>query len=223
VRRELNIWEHSQGLLALNLARGLDEAPEMDSSAQGAELIAPLMAKSLCPKLLDAGCGGGHFYHSLARRGINVDYYGLDKSPQVAQTAREAFKTKGLDPQRILTGSMEDLCGLTFDLGVIINTLTFCADFREPLDRIINTGVRGLVIRDNFGPQTVIRWEEDGFLDEGFNHLCGYWNRWSTREVTEFLAKRAFETKIVLDQRTKGQMELVVNKPYYWSWLVAWK
>jgi SAM-dependent methyltransferase len=195
----------------------------MDSSAQGAELLAPFAAALKSPRLLDVGCGGGHFYHSLKRRGLSADYFGLDSSRQAVRTARAAFETLGLDRGRIILGRVEDLFGLEFDLAVIINTMTFCADFRQPLDRIIDTGVRAVVIRDNFGPETEIRWEPDGFLDEGFNHLCGYWNRWSEAAVADFFSQRGFATKKVMDNRTKGQMELVVNKPYYWSWLLAWR
>ncbi|MDR1870372.1 MAG: class I SAM-dependent methyltransferase [Deltaproteobacteria bacterium] len=222
MRPELNIWERSKGLLKLITARGLAKAPEMDSAAQGAELLAPFV-KGHNLKLLDVGCAGGHFYHSLVRRGLKVDYYGLDSSPKAVRRARFAFKKLGLDPKRIIAGAVEDLYGFQFDLAAVINVLTFRPDFREPLDRLVDAGVKALVVRDNFGPETVIRWEIDGYLDEGYNHLKGYWNRWSLSEVQDFLASRGFQSALYEDQRTRGQMELVVDKPYYWSWLTAWR
>jgi SAM-dependent methyltransferase len=216
----LNIWEKSRGLLDLIYARGLDRAPEMDCAAQGAELLAPLIGSNR-PRLLDAGCAGGHFYHSLARRGLKVDYYGLDSSPQTVALAQAAFRTLGLEPRRLVLGALADLAGWKFELAAVINTLSFNPDFREPLDRILDCGVRALVIRDNFGPQTVIRWEPDGYLDEGHNHLRGYWNQWSLAETREFLASRGFQSQAVEDRRVRGQVEMVVGKPYRWSWLVA--
>jgi SAM-dependent methyltransferase len=221
---ELNIWERSQGLLELVYARGLDQVPEMDAAAQGAELLAPFIkSASPKPRLLDVGCAGGHFYHSLKKRGLEVDYYGLDYSPKMVAQAQKALAQLGLDPRRIILGAIADLSGFSFELGILINTLTFCPDFREPLDRLVDTGLTALVIRDNFGPKTVIRWETDGYLDEGYNHLKGYWNQWSVAEVREFLGSRGFETREVMDRRTQGQVEMVVDKPYYWSWLVAFR
>jgi SAM-dependent methyltransferase len=192
----------------------------MDSAAQGAELLASFVGSNR-PRLLDVGCGGGHFYHSLARRGLAVDYFGLDSSPKVVAQARRAFAELGLDPTRILLGAVEDLRDEKFELAAFINVLSFRPDYREPVDRVLDCGVKALVVRDNFGPKTEIRWETDGFLDDGYNHLKGYWNRWSTEEFQDFLATRGFWAQTEEDRRTRGQMELVVGKPYYWSWLVA--
>ncbi|MDR1578448.1 MAG: class I SAM-dependent methyltransferase [Deltaproteobacteria bacterium] len=232
-KEALNIWEHAQGLLELVYARGLDQVPEMDAAAQGAELLAPFIGQPVFggdpenqlvltrPRLLDVGCGGAHFYHSLKKRGLLVDYFGLDSSHKMVGRARKAFEVLGLDPQRILLGAVEDLWERRFELAVVINVLTFCPDFREPLDRLVDAGVKALVIRDNFGPTTTIRWEPDGYLDEGFNHLKGYWNQWGKDEVSLFFQSRGFRTEFVLDRRTQGQVEMVVDKPYHWSWLVA--
>jgi SAM-dependent methyltransferase len=217
---DLNIWESSKGLLELVYARGLDRAPEMDCAAQGAELLRPFIGLNK-PRLIDVGCGGGHLRHSLNRRGLSVEYYGLDVSPKIVAAARRAFSELGLDPKRIILGAAEDLSGAPFDIAAVINFLTFRPDFREPLDRLCDLGVRAMVIRDNFGPKTEILWERDGFLDEGRNHLRGYWNRWETGEVRSFLESRGFYVREVEDLRTKGGVETVVGKPYYWSWLVA--
>ncbi|MDR2300647.1 MAG: class I SAM-dependent methyltransferase [Deltaproteobacteria bacterium] len=222
---ELNIWEHSQALRELCYRRGLDLEPEMDCAAQGAELLAPFIKSSQNKrlKLLDVGCGGGHFYHSLKRRGLEVDYRGLDYSPSIVAVARKAFIELGLDPQKIILGDLRDLTGFECDLAAMINVLSFNADFREPLNRLAETGARVLVIRDFFGPKTVITYETDGFLDNGFNHLKGYWNEWSSPEVADCLSALGYQANFLIDKRTQGQTELVVNKPYRWSWLLAEK
>jgi SAM-dependent methyltransferase len=174
-------------------------------------------------KLLDVGCGGGHFYLSLKRLGLEVDYHGLDYSPSIVRIAKSAFKKLALDPSKIILADVCDLKDFQCELVVMINTLSFNADFRRPLDRLIETGAEAIVIRDFFGRKTVVRWETDGFLDPGFNHLKGYWNEWSRTEVTGFLSASGYQTTFVVDSRTKGKPELVVNKPYRWSWLVAHK
>ncbi len=53
--------------------------------------------------------------------------------------------------------------------------------------------------------------------------MKGYWNRWSAAEVKAFFAEYGYKAIEIVDDRTKGEMELVVGKPYYWSWLLAVK
>jgi SAM-dependent methyltransferase len=219
---KLNIWEHSKELQKLCRRRALDLEQEMDCAAQGALLLAPFVDRPKM-RLLDVGCGGGHFYHSLTRLRLVVDYFGLDYSPAMVRIARGAFRKLGLNPEKIILGNVCDLRDFDCSLVVMINTLSFNSDFREPLDRLAGTGAKVMVIRDNFGPKTIIKWEVDGFLDPDFNHLKGYWNQWSRHEVADFLDSLGYRTTFVVDSRTKGKTELVVNKPYHWSWLVAEK
>jgi SAM-dependent methyltransferase len=216
----LNIWEHSASLRKLCYRRALDLEPEMDCAAQAAELVAPYLDRPAL-KLLDVGCGGGHFYHCLVRRGLLADYYGLDYSPSLVRLAKAAFKKQGLDPQKIILGDVRDLRDFACDIALVVNTLSFNPDFRAPLDRLSQTGCSVMVIRDNFGAKTLVRYEIDGFLDQGFNHLKGYWNCWSVSEVSNFLSDYSFKVKYFIDRRTQGKVELVVGKPYHWSWLVA--
>jgi len=219
---ELNIWEHSAIAAELYRRRARNEAGEMDASAQAAEILAPFIQKAKTPpRLLDAGCGSGYLWHSFTRRGLAVEYHGLDYSPGLIAMGREELGRQGLPPARLQCGRIEDLRGQSFDLVTLINTLSFGPDFREPLYRLSETGAKVILIRDNFGPETVIRWEIDGYLDPGYNHLKAYWNRWSRAEVTAFLAEYGFTATEIADRRTGGQVEMVVDKPYYWSWLMA--
>lgn len=216
-----NIWEHSQPVRKLYAQRAAGEG-EMDASAQAAELLAPyIKGRSVPPKLLDAGCGSGYLWHSFAKRDLKVEYYGLDYSPSLVEIGRLILPDLGLPAERLMVGAIEDLWEQSFDLAALINTLSFCPDFRLPLDRLALTGAEVILIRDNFGSETMIRWEEDGYLDPGHNHLKAYWNQWNVAEVADFLAGYGFKTEQILDRRTGGRVEMVVDKPYYWSWLLA--
>jgi SAM-dependent methyltransferase len=225
---KLNIWEHSHSLRTLCRQRALGLSPEMDCAAQAAELLAPLAAELLAPlaashpmRLLDVGCGGGHLIHSLKKRSVGAEYFGIDSSPAMVDLAKSAFEEQGFGAHRIMLGDISSLSDFDCELAAIVNVLSFNPDFRAPIQRLADAGAAAMVIRDNFGPRTEIRWETDGFLDEGHNHLKGYWNRWSLGEVTEFLDLLGFEVFPVEDRRVRGGMETVVGKPYHWSWLVA--
>lgn len=220
---ELNIWEHSQNVRRLYAQRAHGHG-EMDAAAQAAELLSPAIKAwpgPWPPRLLDAGCGSGYLYHSFKKRALEVDYHGLDYSPSLVAIGQSILPAHGLAAEKLRLGAIEDLRGEFFDLAVLLNTLSFCPDFRQILHQLVETGAKVLLIRDNFGSETVIRWETDGYLDEGYNHLKAYWNQWSLREVTEFLAGCGFVCENFIDRRTRGEMEMVVNKPYYWGWLRA--
>jgi ubiquinone/menaquinone biosynthesis C-methylase UbiE len=192
----------------------------MDCARQCAEILAPYLHEPGL-RLLDVGCGGGHFYHSLRRRGHDVDYHGLDYSPSIVKIAKKALKKFGVETDAVQLLDVRDLCGCEYDVVVMMNTMSFNADFRDVLDRLCQTKPKVMVIRDNFGPKTVINWEMDGYLDPGHNHLKGYWNQWSKKQVSEFLTSLGYNSSFLVDRRTKGRQELVVGKPYRWSWLVA--
>jgi SAM-dependent methyltransferase len=219
---KLNIWEHSRQLKRLCWRRGFGLEPEMDCAAQGAHLLAPFVVEPNL-KLLDVGCGGAHFYRTITDMGLKVDYYGLDYAPSMVKIAKTVLSRQGLDPSRIMLEDVGDLNDFECQLVVMINTLSFNADFRRPLQRLVDTGAEAIIIRDFFGQETIIKWEEDGYLDPAFNHLKGYWNQWSGSEVSDFLETLGYCSTFIPDQRTKGQIEYVVTKPYRWSWLVATK
>lgn len=220
--QELNIWEHSQNVRELYARRASGEEAEMDSSAQAAELLAPFIrGRARPPRFLDAGCGSGYLWHSFKKRGLELEYHGLDYSPSLIEIGRRILPALGLAAERLHCGAIEDLAASNFEMAALINTLTFCPDFRQPLDRLASSGIEVLLIRDNFGPETLIRWEEDGYLDEGYNHLKAYWNQWNKAEIIPFLTEYGFEVTEIADRRCHGQMEPVVGKPYYWSWLLA--
>jgi hypothetical protein len=219
---KLNIWEHSNSLKELCLKRARNIVEEMDSAAQAAQIIYSLNLSPHTP-ILDGGCGAGHFIHSLIKRGLDLDYHGLDYSPSYIEIGKMAFSELSFDPERLFLESLDDLYGHDFNVALIINVMSFNPDFRRILGRLVENGAETIIVRDNFGEKTVIRWDIDGFLDEGFNHLKAYWNLWGRNEVETFLNDLGYRVSFLEDKRTKGEVELVVGKPYTWEFLLAQK
>ncbi len=220
---EENIWEHSQNVREL-YARRAEGREEMDAARQCAHMLKPFIEAGPNPlRFLDAGCGSGYLWHSFKKRGLEVEYYGLYYSPGLIDIGRRIMPKHWLTEERLQCGRIEDLYDKNYDSAALVNSLTFCPDFREPLDRLLGTGIKTLAIRDNFGPETVIRWEVDGYLDPGYNHLKAYWNQWSLTQVSGFLGDYGFKVDPIIDRRCGGRVEMVVDKPYYWSWLLAYK
>jgi SAM-dependent methyltransferase len=212
---ELNIWEHSATVRELYARRARGEE-EMDAAAQAAAILAPHLRTGMT--LLDAGCGSGYYYWSFKRRGLDTEYFGLDYSPTLIDIGRKHLPAAGLDPNRLQVMAIEDIEDL-YDAVLCFNTLSWCPDFRQPLDRLCQAARQYILIRTNLGPQTVYRWEADGYLDEGYNHLKAYWNQYSEDEVTTFMQDMGFEVEPIVDRRTGGATEMVVGKPYHWKLL----
>jgi len=98
-----NPWANDRGTLELYRRRCRREAEEMTCAAQAAEILAPLVEPG--ETLLDAGCGGGYYLWSLRDRGIDVEYHGLDFTPEMVGLAREEVApAAGLDPERFRLG-----------------------------------------------------------------------------------------------------------------------
>ena len=105
---KLNIWEHSSKTRDLCRRRAMDLEPEMDCAAQGAQLAAPFLQGPDC-RLLDVGCAGAHFRHSLRRVGVKCEYYGIDSSPSMVYLAKHAMRERGEDAERIIPVDVSNL------------------------------------------------------------------------------------------------------------------
>jgi SAM-dependent methyltransferase len=218
---QFNIWEHSAVVRDLYARRAQGQAPEMDAHAQAVEILAPnLLANEGNTSVLDAGCGSGYLYHSFRTRNLDVEYHGLDCSPGLIDLGRRFLPDFGLPAERLEVGLIENIQE-RYDVVVCLNTLSWLPDWRLPLDRLCAAARRFLLIRTNLGPAGRVRWEIDGYLEEGYNHLRAYWNVYPEAAVRDFLATEGFEAQVIVDRRTGSLMETVVGKPYWWKFIYA--
>ena len=103
-----NPWANDAGTLDLYRRRCRREAEEMTCAAQAAEILATRVSPG--ESLLDAGCGGGYYLWSLRDRGVDVEYHGIDFTPEMIELARtELAPRAGLDPERLRLQALEDL------------------------------------------------------------------------------------------------------------------
>ncbi|MBU1741840.1 MAG: methyltransferase, partial [Proteobacteria bacterium] len=171
MRAQHNIWEHSAVVRDLYARRAGAEAPEMDAHAQAIEILAPNLLPNM--SVLDAGCGSGYLFHSFRTRNLEVEYHGLDCSASLIDLGRRFLSGFGLPPERLEVGLIENLRE-RYDVVVCLNTLSWLPDWRLPLDRLCASTRKVLLIRTNLGPTQKTRWEIDGYLEVGFNHLSAY-------------------------------------------------
>lgn len=212
-----SIWEHSSHIKELYRRRCRLEAEEMTAHAQAAELLAPHVDSG--DTILDAGCGSGYFWHSLRTRGIPVEYYGIDAAPGLVQIGREELPAFGLPAYRLRVLRIEDLV-VEVDHVVCINVLSNLDNYHRPLERLLQSARKTLILRESCKDEAEYRYVRDAYLDEGVD-LKVHVNAYPKGEVMEFMESYGFSVRYVEDRHTGGEPELVIDHPHYWTFLVA--
>ena len=212
-----NIWEHSASLRELYARRCHREAEEMTCHAQAALLLAPHVAKG--DTVLDAGCGSGYFYHSLHGRGIPAEYWGVDASAALLDIGRTILPGYGLPAERLVTMRLNDLDG-TADHVVCLNVLSNIDNYHRPLERLLGCARKTLILRESLAAASSYAWVRDKYLDPGCA-LSVHVNTYAVDDVLAFIHKRGFRAQVVVDERTQGQPEMVIDYPHYWTFIVA--
>lgn len=212
-----NIWEHSATVRTLYRQRARDEAEEMTCAAQAAQILAPLARPG--ETLLDAGCGSGHFYHSLRRRGIPLEYHGVDATRCLVEIGQAELPRFGLPASRLATLRLEDLDGAV-DHVVCINVLSNIDNFHKPLERLLGMARRSVILRESIADAASCRYVRDRFLDGGVD-LGVHVNTYARAEITAFIAERGFAVREEADRHCGGKPEMVIGYPHHWTFLVA--
>lgn len=212
-----NIWEHSQTVLKLYEQRCQKIAEEMTCHAQAAELLRPLVKSG--DTLLDVGCGGGYFYHSLKKRSIPVNYFGIDPTHRFVELAKEYLPAFGLHPDHIIELRIEDV-DAQVDHVVCINVLSNIDNFHKPLERMLLSARKTLILRESLNDSASYLYVQDTFLDENVR-LNVYVNTYCLEEIMTFINNYGFSTQIVIDKRTNNIAESVIGHPHYWKFLVC--
>jgi SAM-dependent methyltransferase len=208
-----NPWANDRNTLALYRRRCLGDAEEMTCAAQAAEILAERVKPG--ETLLDAGCGGGYYLHSL--RGLAVDYHGLDYTPEMIELARAEM---GQPPETFELGAIEDL-ETQYDTVLCFNVLTNSPHYALPLERLLMSAKRRILIREAMGDELIVRYTPDPYLDEGKRDIRVYHNQYPIAEVTAFMRDHGFTVTRIPDRRSNDSTEMVVDIPHQWRILLG--
>jgi ubiquinone/menaquinone biosynthesis C-methylase UbiE len=211
------IWEHSATVKELYARRCRLEEEEMTCAAQAAELLTPHVRPG--DTVLDVGCGSGYFFHSLRRRGIPAEYFGIDAAPSLVAIGREHLPAYGLPADNLRVLRIEDLDGEA-DHVVCMNVLSNIDNYHRPLERILRCARKTAVIRESCAAETKYTYVRDEYLDPGCD-LKVHVNTYAAAEFAGLIEANGFRVRQVTDRRTQGRPELVIGHPHYWTFFVA--
>ncbi|HUF80952.1 MAG TPA: methyltransferase domain-containing protein [Burkholderiales bacterium] len=127
--------------------RATGALPEMESSKAAAARASRLLGGS-GGRLVDVGCGAGHYYRSLRRvvRGP-LQYVGIDATPQYVGLARDAYR--GVADVSFLEG---DIFALPLqdryaDLVMCNNVLLHLPSIAQPVRELVRISAHKLLVR----------------------------------------------------------------------------
>ena len=214
-----NPWANDRNTLELYRRRCRKEAEEMTCAVQAAEVLGALAGPG--ESLLDAGCGGGYYWWSFADRGTELDWHGLDYTPEMIDLARSELAPRaGLDPDRFTLGAIEDVEG-AYDTVLCFNVLTNSPHYALPLERLLGAARKRVLLRESMGEELIVRYTPDPYLDEGKRHLRVYHNTYPIDEVQAFVEDHGFHVTRIRDERTGDGSEMVVDIPHQWRILLG--
>lgn len=189
----------------------------MTAHAQAVELLEPRVQSG--DTVLDAGCGSGYLYHSLAARSLDVDYWGVDAAPSLIQIGREEMPAYGLSSDHLEVARLEDLDG-AFDHVLCINVLSNIDNYHKPLERLMHMARKSVILRESLKDGSEYSYVKDRFLNDDVD-LSVYVNHYDKGEVMEFFSRDGFSVELVVDRRTAGKAEEVIGYPHFWTFIVA--
>lgn len=194
------IWEKSPEYgKALYYKSAIGEADEMESAKAMSKILAQLYSKGM--KVLDVGCGAGHYLRSFrSRLDKDIDYTGLDATQHFIDLAKEAFKDTRFIKGNIFNLDIEDN---SYDLVVSSNVILHLP---PPPDKAIKELVRVskkyVVIRTVFGERNYIIKEVRGDIDkEGEPSSFNFFNMYTEEYIRNVL--KGLKVEVVKDDMWK--------------------
>ena len=204
--------------------RAIGELPQMESGKAAASFLKDEIREG--DKLLDVGCGAGHYLRSIHERvSASFQYVGVDATERFVDAANEAWKNDAASTFR--QGDIYELPFETdqFDIVMCNNVLLHLPSIAGPVGELVRVCKRFLLIRTLIGERSFkvqevyskANWPFSSVPpEEEFNHdgepvSFGYENIYSTQYFKFVVQKAAPKAKIEIVSDTFFDEE-AINK-----------
>lgn len=228
---EKRIWERLWGEQAygkLMRRRALGKEPEMEQVKQLVKLVRKVYEPGM--KVLDVGCGVGHFYPSLKKIDPNVTYHGVDISKHYVELAKDVFA--GEENFEVSRGDIFNLKlkNNSYDIVICYMVLPFIPDYQKAVKEIMRITKRHVFIRLLLSDYTyIIKIYKRGYGEGApFEYYNIYLEEEFVRYLKKFGAKKVEvipdEFKIKLKKKkdlkfstyTYGKLQIIGNIVLTW-------
>lgn len=204
-----NVWDKDKkyGDYFYKMATG--KSPEMFCALALADIVKKIYKPGM--KILDVGCGAGHYLRTLrARVDKKINYTGIDFSPSYIRLAKKAFKNQA----RFAVGSIQDMPvqSKAFDIVTANNIILHLPPpplgaFKE----LVRASKKYVIIRTVFGERNYIMQEvlsnndfgikkPDALLfkSDGAPLSFNYFNLYTEDYFRDLIKKIAPKTKVTI-------------------------
>ncbi len=215
-RNQYEIWHYSPTVLKLYEERAKAIAVEMTCAAQAASLLEEISEAG--ETLIDIGCGTGYFFHSLLKRKMYLEYWGLDACEEFISLGKTILPDFGLSSDRLIFGRLEDL-NSRVDHILCMNVLSNLDNIHRPLERFLRLARKSVILRESIAEQSNYNYVVDKYLNSP-QPLRVHVNTYSMSEIDRLGGELGYSSRYVQDWRTKGELELVIDYPHHWKFVV---
>jgi ubiquinone/menaquinone biosynthesis C-methylase UbiE len=210
---EKRIWERlwqERAYGELMRKRALGKEPEMEQAKQLVKLVREVYKPGM--KILDIGCGVGHFYPSLKKIDSNISYHGVDVSKHYLKLARSVFaKEKNF---RVSKGDIFDLRFKddSYDIGICYMVLPYIPNWKKAVGELVRVTKKHLFIRLLLSDFTyIIKIYKKGHRK---NAPYEFYNIYSEKEFVNFLKASGARSVDILEDEVKIKMKRKKELPF---------
>lgn len=200
VQEPWQIWEDDTAYGDIFYQRALGTLPEMESARAITQLLKGQVRSH--DRLLDVGCGAGHYLRSL-RQSLSVPfvYTGVDATLPYIRLARKAWQEDPAASFAVADAYALPFADQTFDLVMSCNLLLHLPSIVRPLQELVRVSRRYVVIRTLVGERSFriqeVRGaepvappeEQDEFDAAGEPRRYNYYNIYGRAYVEKVLAR----------------------------------
>ncbi|OGV13386.1 MAG: hypothetical protein A2237_00015 [Stygiobacter sp. RIFOXYA2_FULL_38_8] len=200
MKESWRIWDKDKEYGDLFYRRAIGELPEMESSKALAKKVNEIITEN--DRILDVGCGGGHYLRSLDKKiKSSFSYTGIDQTEYYIKRAKEAFLL-ALNENSLRTKT-EFKVGDIFNIPVEDNNseVVICNNvflhlpsIEKPLKELIRVSKKHIIIRTLIGTNSFrIKQIElpETYTEYGEPLNFHYYNIYSEDYIRNILNKQA--------------------------------
>ena len=140
------VWDNDNAYGDVLYKRAIGDLPEMESSKKIASVSKQYFKTGI--KILDVGCGAGHYLKSLRKEfGDKFSYLGIDATENYINLAKVAFEKDSNSDFKIADIFNIELKDSSHDLVMCNNVLLHLPSIKTPLSELIRVAKERVVVR----------------------------------------------------------------------------
>lgn len=147
------IWETDPSVESTLFKRATGELPEMESTKQLVEMVEEVYEPGM--RILDVGCGPGHYYRGLQQISESIDYTGVDATRLYIDFAGKTFSGTSAT---FIVGDIFDIPDNIgkFEIVFCCNVILHLPDFRVPMKNLLKVCKEHCFIRTLISDNTYL-------------------------------------------------------------------